>query len=97
MNASVVLITLLATVSPSASAVLAPAEKTQTATGTVVSVQPPQRTVAVALADGTRAEFRWNADTKINGVLSSGARVTIRYAVADDGGKLALQITVAHT
>ena len=59
-------------------------------------VQPSERTLAIALPDGTQAAFLWNAETKINGVLTSGARVTVRYAVGDGGRNVALQITVAH-
>ena len=39
----------------------------------------------------------WNADTKISGVLTPGARVTVRYVTGDNGGNLALQITVARS
>ena len=38
--------------------------------------------------------FVWNDETKISGVLSPGAKVTIRYVTATTGGNLALQITV---
>jgi len=88
---------VLALAASAAAAALAPSEKTQTVTGTIVTVQPSERLFALDLPDGTRAEFRWNSETKINGVLSSGARVTVRYAVGDDGKNLALQVTVAHT
>jgi hypothetical protein len=75
----------------------APADKAETASGTVVTVQASQRTVSVALADGTEARFAWNAETKINGVLAPGAKVTIRYTPGANGKNVALQITVARS
>jgi len=74
-------------------------DKAQTVTGTVTKVQASQRTVTVALTDGGEGVFVWNPDTKINGTLTPGARVTIRYqSSADSGGRnLALQITVARS
>jgi hypothetical protein len=73
-----------------------PQDKAQTATGTVTKVQASQRTVTVALTDGGEAVFVWNPDTKINGTLTPGARVTVRYQPGDGGRNVALQITVAR-
>jgi len=73
-----------------------PADRAQTATGTVSKIQASERAVTVRAADGSETRFVWNADTKISGVLAPGARVTIRYEVASDGRNLAQQISVAR-
>jgi hypothetical protein len=66
-------------------------------TGTVAKLTSSERTLTVTLPDGSETRFLWNADTKINGVLSPGARVTIRYEVTADGKNVAQQITVARS
>jgi uncharacterized protein DUF5666 len=73
------------------------AEKTLTASGTVSKLDAAQRTVVIAVTDGAETTFAWTADTKINGTLSPGARVTIRYTVLPDGQNLAHQISVARS
>lgn len=70
------------------------ADKTLTATGNVSKLSASERMVVVALTDGTEARFVWTADTKINGTLAVGARVTIRYTTLTDGQNLAHQISV---
>jgi len=87
---------LLAAACAAAGPLEASADKALTATGTVSRVQASVRTVVVALADGGEAAFVWNADTKISGVLTPGAKVTLRYVTGPNGGNLALQITVAR-
>lgn len=94
-TASIVLVAALAVLS----AVRLPAEATDKAlmtTGTIRTVQASARTLVVALTDGGEGKFVWNDETKITGVLSPGARVTIRY-VTSGGGNLALQITVPRS
>jgi hypothetical protein len=71
-------------------------EKTQTAAGSVTRVEAAERTVHVALSDGPETAFAWNAETRINGTLTPGARVTIRYSVQPNGQNLAHQISVAR-
>ena len=88
---------LLAAALAAPAALRAEADKALTATGTVARLQATARTVVVALSDGGEATFVWNADTKISGVLTPGARVTVRYVTGDNGGNLALQITVARS
>ena len=66
-----------------------------TATGTITGVKASERTITVRLAEGGEARFVWDPDTRITGVLTPGARVTIRY-VADGGQNRALQITVSR-
>jgi len=78
-------------------ALRAEADKALSATGTISRLQATARTVVVALSEGGEATFVWNADTKISGVLTPGARVTVRYVTGANGGNLALQITVARS
>jgi uncharacterized protein (DUF2141 family) len=73
------------------------AEKTSTATGTVSKLDAAQHTVVVAVTDGPETTFTWSADTKINGTLAPGARVTVRYTTLPDGQNLAHQISVARS
>jgi hypothetical protein len=75
----------------------AAAEKTLTASGTVSKLDAAQRTVVVAVTDGPETTFAWTADTKINGTLAPGARVTIRYTTLPDGQNLAHQISVSRS
>jgi hypothetical protein len=73
------------------------ADRTLTASGTIVKIDAKTHTVVVAVLDGPETTFGWSADTKISGTLSPGARVTVRYTAGDDGKNLALQITVSRT
>jgi P pilus assembly chaperone PapD len=79
-----------------AAAVAAPDGAAVTITGTVGSVKASERTVTVKLTDGGESTFVWSSDTRITGVLTPGARVTVRYVPADGGPHKALQITVAR-
>ena len=72
------------------------AEKTSTATGTVSKLDAAQRSVVVA-TDAGETRFVWSAETKINGTLSPGAKVTVRYTTLPDGQNLAHQISVARS
>jgi hypothetical protein len=73
-----------------------PGEAAVTATGTVARVQSSERSLTVKLSEGGEARFVWDADTRITGVLTPGARVTVRYVTADGGANRALQITVSR-
>ena len=53
-------------------------DKMQTASGNVARLAAADRAVVVAIADGPETRFVWTNDTKINGTLAVGARVTIR-------------------
>ena len=75
----------------------AAAEKTLSASGTVSKLDAAERTVVVAVASGPETRFVWSADTKINGTLAPGAKVTIRYTTLPDGQNLAHQISVARS
>ena len=73
------------------------ADRTLTASGTIVKIDAKTRTVVVAVSDGPETTFGWSADTKFSGTLSPGARVTVRYTAGDDGKNLALQISVSRS
>jgi hypothetical protein len=75
---------------------VAGADRTLTVTGTISRIQASTHSVSVKLPDGGETSFVWNSDTKINGTLMPGAKVTVRYAPSPDGKNLALQITVAR-
>ena len=71
------------------------ADKSQTVSGTISRLDAAQQALVVKVgSDETR--FVWNADTRINGVLAPGAKVTIRYAPQPDGRNLAFQISVGR-
>ncbi|HSS43920.1 MAG TPA: hypothetical protein VLO07_01165 [Thermoanaerobaculia bacterium] len=76
--------------------VAAAADKSLTASGTVSKLQAAERTVAMALADGSKMVFVWDAETRINGTLTPGAKVTVRYTPQADGKNLANQISVVR-
>jgi hypothetical protein len=93
VRASALLLTLALSLAPLAGA---GNDKTTTATGNVTKLNAAERTVTVALAEGTETRFLWTADTKINGTLAPGAKVTIRYTTLQDGQNLAHQISVSR-
>ena len=73
------------------------AEKTLTASGTVSKLDAVQHTVVVAVTAGAETTFVWTADTKINGTLAPGAKVTVRYTTLPEGQNLAHQISVSRS
>lgn len=87
---------LTAILGVAASALALPAGETRmnTATGNVSKLQATERTLVIASNDGGEARFVWTADTRINGTLAVGARVTVRYTTLPDGQNLAHQISV---
>ena len=88
---------LVLALSLGAAAAAAPsAEKMQTLTGTVSKLQAADRTLVVNQADGSAIQLVWTSDTKINGTLSQGAKVTVRYTTLPDGQNLAHQISVGR-
>lgn len=93
IRTSALLLTLVLSVAPLAGA---GNDKTSTATGNVTKVNAAERTVTVALAEGAEARFLWTSDTKINGTLAPGAKVTVRYTTLPDGQNLAHQISVSR-
>ena len=93
VRASALLVTLALSLAPLAGA---GKDKMSTATGNVTKLNAAERTVTVALAEGSETRFLWTADTKINGTLAPGAKVTIRYTTLPDGQNLAHQISVSR-
>ena len=93
IRVSAVILTLALTLAPLAGA---GNDKTSTATGSVAKLSAAERTVSVTLADGSESQFVWTSDTKINGTLAPGAKVTIRYTSLPDGKNLAHQISVSR-
>ncbi len=71
------------------------ADKAQTATGTISSLDAVHQTLVVRVGSEDVKIF-WNDQTRINGVLAQGARVTVRYAPRPDGQNLAHQISVGR-
>jgi hypothetical protein len=69
------------------------ADRNLTATGTVTRLDAERQTLVVKVG-ADEVTFIWNSDTRINGVLAPGARVTVRYAPQSDGRNLAFQISV---
>jgi hypothetical protein len=70
-------------------------DKTLSATGTVTRIEAADRTVYVSIGNGQEVRFTWTSETRFNGALSQGAKVTIRYSAQPDGQNLAHQISVA--
>jgi hypothetical protein len=71
-------------------------DRVQTASGNVSRLDAAARTVVVTVS-GQDMRFVWNSETKINGVLAPGARVTIRYSSPSEGENVAHQISVARS
>jgi hypothetical protein len=93
IRASALLLALALSLAPLAGA---GTDKTATASGNVTKVSASERMVVVALADGSESRFLWTSDTKINGTLAPGAKVTVRYTSLPDGQNLAHQISVSR-
>jgi len=93
VRASALLLTLALSLAPLAGT---GNDKTSTATGNVTKLNAAERTVTVAVGEGSETRFLWTADTKINGTLAPGAKVTIRYTTLPDGQNLAHQISVSR-
>ena len=73
------------------------ADRTLSASGTIVRLDARARTLSVAVAEGVVTDFVWTPDTKIAGTLTPGARVTLRYTAGSDGKNVALQINVSRS
>jgi hypothetical protein len=91
IRASAIILTLALSIAPLAAS---PNDKNLTATGNVTKLNAAERAVNVTVSDGSDMRFVWTEDTKINGTLAPGAKVTIRYTSLPDGQNLAHQISV---
>ena len=93
VRASALLLTLALSLAPLAGA---GSDKTSTVTGNVTKLSAAERAVTVAVSEGPETRFLWTAETKINGTLAPGAKVTVRYTTLPDGQNLAHQISVSR-
>ncbi len=73
-----------------------PAPSAQIFSGTVTKIAENSITAVrkVVGHDPVAREFIRDAHTQVEGKLTIGARVTVRYKAADDGGFLALHVIV---
>lgn len=76
------------------SAPVGAAEKTQTLTGTVQTYSAAEHRFTVRDATGREIAFVWTHDTKFNGVVSEGAKVTVRYTPQADAPNVAQTVGV---
>jgi hypothetical protein len=72
----------------------APAEKTQMLTGIVQSYSATEHRFVVKDDSGREVPFAWTKDTKFNGVVANGAKVTVRYTPQADGPNLAQTVGI---
>jgi len=91
--------TLLLAVSPAVvvlatPASLAAAEKTSTVTGIVQVYSAVEHTFSIKDENGREVRFVWTQETKFNGVMASGAKVTVRYTPQADGPKVAQTVGI---
>ncbi len=70
------------------------AEKAQNSVGVVKEYSAADRTFSVEDDNGRTVRFVWGKGTKFNGVVSAGARVTVRYTEQGDGRNLAQTVGV---
>ena len=71
-------------------------DKAASITGTVTKLEAANHAVFVSTGNGQEIRFIWTAETRFNGTLSQGAKVTIRYTAQEDGQNLAHQISVGR-
>ncbi|HEY7114066.1 MAG TPA: hypothetical protein VIA45_14135 [Thermoanaerobaculia bacterium] len=69
------------------------ADRSQTVSGTISRLDAEHQTLVVKTGSDEMT-LVWNEETRINGVLTPGARVTVRYGAQADGKNLAYQISV---
>ena len=75
-------------------ALAAPAEKTQMLTGIVQSYSASEHRFVVKDESGRDVSFAWTKDTKFNGVVATGAKVTVRFTPQADGPNLAQTVGI---
>jgi len=71
----------------------AAADRSRTVSGTISKLDAPHQTLVVKVVSD-ELTLVWNDETRINGVLTPGAKVTVRYGIQPDGRNLAYQISV---
>jgi hypothetical protein len=70
------------------------AEKTVTVTGVVDSYSAATHAFSVKTDAGETLSLVWTKETKFNGVVSQGARVTVRFTPRTDGPNVAQTVGV---
>jgi hypothetical protein len=70
------------------------AEKVQNSVGIVKAYSAASHTFSVEDESGRMVQFVWAKETKFNGVISAGAKVTVRYTEQGDGRNLAQTVGV---
>ena len=66
-------------------AVAATPARVQTSVGIVTAYAPAQKSFSLHSDAGESLRFQWDAQTKFNGVVFKGAKVSVRYTGAPDG------------
>jgi len=74
--------------------VLAAAEKVQNSVGIVREYSAASHTFSVEDESGRTIRFVWAKETKFNGVVSAGEKVTVRYTEEGEGRNVALTVGV---
>ena len=77
-----------------AASVASAAEKTAAVTGVVQNYSAVAHTFTVRPEAGEAVLLVWTKETKFNGVVANGARVTVRYTPQPDGQNLAQTVGV---
>jgi len=77
-----------------AATVAAAAEKSITVTGIVQSYSAASHAFTLKSDSGETVSLVWTKETKFNGVVSQGARVTVRFAPQPGGPSLAQTVGV---
>jgi hypothetical protein len=75
-------------------ALAASPEKTPMLTGIVQSYSASEHRFVVKDESGREVAFAWTKDTKFNGVVATGAKVTVRYTPQADGPNLAQTVGI---
>ena len=75
---------------PGAVAAAATQARVQTAVGVVTTYAPARKSFAIQADGGEGLRFQWDSQTKFNGVVFKGAKVSVRYTTAP-GGELVAQ------
>jgi len=74
--------------------VFAAAEKTSSAVGVVTEYSAASHDFSIRTDADQTLRFRWNDETKFNGVVSRGMKVSVRYTETGNGEILARTVGV---
>jgi hypothetical protein len=75
-------------------AAFAAAEKTSSAVGVVTEYSAASHSFAIRTDSAETLRFQWNDETRFNGVVSRGMKVSVRYTETPDGSNLARTVGV---